>query len=141
MTKTLIGNQEWCSLPELGVLAVKARVDSGARTSSIHAFNLKAFDRDGDEWVRFEIHPLQNDETTIVQCEHKVIDRRDVKSSSGAVENRYVIATPLRLGEQTWNIELTLTNRDAMGFRMLLGREAMGGRVIIDPELKMVLGQ
>lgn len=139
--KTLIGNQEWCRLPELGILAIKARVDSGAKTSSIHAFNIRSFVKDSLDWVSFEVHPLQKNDMILVQCECLIVDRRDVKSSSGESEKRYVINTPISLDNQVWDIQMTLTDRDAMGYRMLLGREAMNGRLIIDPSKKCLLGK
>ncbi len=139
--KTVIGSEEWCSLPDLELPAIKARIDSGAKTSSIHAFNIQTFRRRGNLWVSFEVHPLQNNRTTVIRCEKPVTDRRSVKSSSGLSETRYVISAPIRMGEEEWEIELTLANRDSMGYRMLLGREAMNGRLIIDPETRFSLGE
>jgi ribosomal protein S6--L-glutamate ligase len=140
-SKLIIGSEEWCSFPELGVPTIKARVDSGAKTSSIHAFNIHPFRRDGEAWVSFEIHPIQNNRRTVIRCERPVIDKRVVKSSSGISETRFVVSSPLKLGEHVWNIELTLANRDSMGFRMLLGREAMIDRLIVDPSLTCTLGE
>tara|TARA_R110002074_G_scaffold402342_1_gene608158 strand:+ start:102589 stop:103995 length:1407 start_codon:yes stop_codon:yes gene_type:complete len=139
--KIIIGSEEWCSFPELGVFAIKARVDSGAKTSSIHAFNIHPFRRNGESWVSFEIHPLQNNRRTVVRCEKQLVDKRLVKSSSGIAETRYVISVPLKLGGLIWDIELTLANRDSMGFRMLLGREAMNGRLMVDTSLVCTLGE
>ncbi|QQL45668.1 30S ribosomal protein S6--L-glutamate ligase [Sulfuriroseicoccus oceanibius] len=138
--KTIIGSEEWCALPEIGAPAIKARIDSGAKTSSIHAFNIQAFRRNGQRWVSFELHPVQNDQRTSIRCERPVVDKRTVRSSSGIPEKRYVISTPLTIGEQTWEIELTLANRDSMGYRMLLGRQAMNGRLIVDPSLSFTQG-
>ena len=132
--KLIVGSEEWCSLPGLGLPAIKARVDSGAATSSLHAFNIVPFQRDGELWISFEVHPLQNDRSVVVRHEAPVLEQRSVRNTSGISENRYVIREELVLGEQRWPIELTLTNRDAMGYRMLLGREAMVGRVLVDPE-------
>lgn len=140
-SKLIIGSEEWCSFPELGVPTIKARVDSGAKTSSIHAFNINPFRRDGEAWVSFEIHPIQNNRRAVIRCERPVIDKRVVKSSSGISETRFVVSSPLKLGEHVWNIELTLANRDSMGFRMLLGREAMMDRLIVDPSLTCTLGE
>ena len=134
-SKLIIGSEEWCAFPELGVPAIKARVDSGAKTSSIHAFNIQVFRREGVQWVSFEIHPIQNNRRTVIRCERPVIDKRNVKSSSGISETRYVISAAVKLGELVWDIELTLANRDSMGFRMLLGREAMVERIMVDPAL------
>ena len=138
--KLIVGSEEWCSLPGLGLPAIKARVDSGAATSSLHAFNIVPFQRDGELWISFEVHPLQNDRSVVVRQEAPVLEQRSVRNTSGISENRYVIREELVLGEQRWPIELTLTNRDAMGYRMLLGREAMVGRVLVDPEGSHQLG-
>lgn len=138
--KIIIGGEEWCGFSELGIPAIKARVDSGAKTSSMHAFNIHTFRRDGELWVSFEVHPLQDTRRTVVRCERPVIDKRVVKSSSGMSETRFVVSAPMKLGDDIWNIEFTLANRHSMGFRMLLGREAMNGRVIVDPSLVCSLG-
>ncbi|UUV20826.1 30S ribosomal protein S6--L-glutamate ligase [Flavobacterium sp. CBA20B-1] len=132
--KIIVGSEEWCSLPNLKVPAIKVRVDSGAKTSALHAEQIVPFEKNGEKWVKFVIHPIQRSAKSTINCEAKVIDKRVVKSSTGTRESRYVIQTELSLGEQSWNIELTLTNRDSMGFRMLLGREAMTGRIIVDPD-------
>lgn len=139
-TKLIIGNQEWCSFPELDIPLIKARVDSGARTSSIHAFNVQEFRKAGERWVSFEVHPLQESRRVVVRCEAPVVDRRVVKSSSGFGEKRYVIKAMLSLGSIQKLIELTLANRDSMGFRMLLGREAMGESMLVDPASEFLLG-
>lgn len=138
--KIVIGKEEWCSLPELGLPAIKARVDTGAKTSSLHAFNIQPFEEDGVRYVHFDIHPVQDNRKIIQRCTAKVVDRREVKSSSGDTERRHVIRTQLRMGGQVWDVEITLTNRDAMGYRMLLGREAMTSRVLIDPDSSFCLG-
>lgn len=135
MSKLIIGKEEWLSLPDLGLPAVKARIDSGARTSALHAFNIKLFTSRGEKWVRFDIHPIQKNEKINIHCRAKLIEHREVKSSSGHTESRPVIETTLKLGEHDWPIQITLTNRDSMGYRMLLGREAMEGRMIVDPEI------
>lgn len=139
--KIILGSEEWCSFPELGIPTIKARVDSGAKTSALHAVNIAPFIKDGKNWVKFDINPIQNNVKTIIHCEAPLIDKRIVKSSSGFREQRYVIQTLLDIGQAKWLIEMTLTNRDSMGFRMLLGREAMSGRVLVDPEQKYLLGQ
>ncbi len=140
-SKKIIGNQEWCAFPEMGIPAIKARVDSGAKTSSIHAFNIQRFRRDGRAWVSFEVHPVQKNRSIVIRCERPVVDKRKIKSSSGETEARYVISVPLKLDGDIWDIEVTLTNRDSMGFRMLLGREAMNGRIVVDPSLDCALGE
>jgi len=139
--KIILGSEEWCSFPELGIPTIKARVDSGAKTSALHAINIAPFKNEGQNWVRFDINPIQNNVKTVIHCEAPLVDKRVVKSSSGFREERYVIQTNLEIGSTNWNIEMTLTNRDSMGFRMLLGREAMSGRVLVDPEQQYLLGQ
>lgn len=141
LEKVIVGSEEWCSFPSLGIPTIKARVDSGAKTSALHAVNIVPFERDGEKWLKFDVNPLQNNGKTIRRCEAKMIDKRIVKSSSGTRESRYVIQTVLDLGGNQWEVELTLTNRDSMGYRMLLGREAMSGRVLVDPEQRFLLGQ
>ena len=138
--KVIVGSEEWCSFPILGIPTIKARVDSGAKTSALHAINIAPFIKEGENWVKFDINPIQNNVKTIIHCESKLIDKRIVKSSSGFREQRYVIGSELEIGGKNWPIEITLTNRDSMGFRMLLGREAMSGRVLVDPEQKYLLG-
>ena len=139
--KIILGSEEWCSFPELGIPAIKARVDSGAKTSALHAINIAPFVKDEENWVKFDINPIQNNLKTVIHCQAKLIDKRIVKSSSGYREQRYVIQTNLDIGNEIWTIEMTLTNRDSMGFRMLLGREAMSGRILVDPEKKYLLKQ
>ena len=139
--KIILGSEEWCSFPELGIPAIKARVDSGAKTSALHAINIAPFRKEGLNWVKFDINPIQNNLKTVIHCEALLIDKRVVKSSSGYREQRYVIQTNLKIGTDYWAIEMTLTNRDSMGFRMLLGREAMSGRILVDPEKQYLLGQ
>lgn len=116
-------------------------MDSGAKTSSLHAFNIRPFSRSGVSFVSFEVHPVQGNRRVIVRCEAEVLDKRVVKSSSGIGEKRYVVKTLLQHRQQQWEIELTLTNRDSMGFRMLLGREAMNGRMLVDPASSFCGGQ
>ena len=140
-SKIIVGSEEWCAFPKLGIPAIKARVDSGAKTSSLHAFDIHTFKKGDESWVSFEIHPLQQNRRVVVRCEAKIIDRRGVKSSSGVAEKRYVIKTLLCSGDECWEVEVTLTNRDSMGYRMLLGREAMKNRVLVDPDVSFCLGK
>lgn len=128
-----IGWREYVALPDLGVPHIKAKVDTGARSSSLHAFDLEQFQKEGRDYVRFKIHPVQRSDAKVIDVETPVLDIRKVKSSSGEVTLRPVILTPVRLLGATWLIELTLANRDEMGFRMLLGREAIRGRMLVDP--------
>ncbi len=141
INKIVVGSQEWCALPELNIKAIKIRVDSGAKTSALHAVNIVPFKKEGNLWVSYDVHPIQNNGTTTIHCESPVIDKRKVKSTSGIVEVRYVIKTFLSIGQSTWEIEVTLTNRDSMGYRMLLGRQAMSGKILVDPEASFLLGE
>lgn len=138
--KLIIGKEEWCELPSLHLHAVKARIDSGARTSALHAENIQIYSARGQKWVKFDINPIQKDRMVTVHCRAPLVDERDVKSSSGHTERRPVIETAIRIGTITQTIQLTLTNRDALGYRMLLGREAMQGRMLIDPEKSFTQG-
>jgi hypothetical protein len=126
------GWRELVRLPELDIGPVKAKIDTGARSSCLHAFALESFHRDGREMIRFSVHPLQRDASTTVAAEAELIDHRRVRNSGGQSELRPVIRTELELGDQRWPIELTLTRRDEMGFRMLLGRQAIRGRFAVD---------
>jgi hypothetical protein len=130
---TVLGWREWAALPELGVGAIKAKLDTGARTSSLHAFGLTRFERDGTDIVRFEIHPHQRSDRDAIVVEAEVVDERWVRNSGGQRELRPVIETVVRMGGKRWRIELTLTRRDEMGFRMLLGRQALRRRALVDP--------
>ncbi len=132
--KIVVGREEWCALAELKLPAIKARIDSGARTSALHAFNIHSFVKNDEDWVAFDIHPIQNNRRIIQHCKARLVGQRMVKSSSGQNEKRHVIKTPITMGTESWEIEITLTNRDTMGYRMLLGREAMKGRILVDPD-------
>lgn len=129
------------ALPQLGIPAIKAKVDTGARTSALHAFELEPFEQDGVAKVRFGIHPLQRRNDIMLYCTVDVVDQRVVSDSGGHREKRYVIRTPILVGRAIWTIELTLTDRDTMLFRMLLGRTAMHRRLVIDPSLSYVTGR
>ena len=137
-SKVTVGWREWAALPELGIDAIKMKVDTGARTSALHAYQVKTFERDGAEWVRFCIHPIQ-DQDTIRECEAPVLDRRVVTDSGGHKEERPVIRTEIALGGRCWPIEITLTDRENMKFRMLLGRTAMD-LITVDPTASFLLG-
>ena len=128
----IIGWREWVGLPDLGIDSIKVKVDSGARSSALHAFGVKIFDRDGATWVRFSVQPVQRSNKRIVEAEAPVLDFRSVKSSSGVAQKRPVIMTSVELLGDRWPVELTLASRDEMGFRMLLGREAFRGRFLVD---------
>jgi hypothetical protein len=139
--KTTVGWREWIALPELGIDAIKVKIDTGARSSSLHAFDIETFDRGGDPWVRFVVHPLQRDVNTTVQCEAPVLDFRHVRSSTGHMTHRPVIRAEIRLDNRPWPIDLTLAPRDEMGFRMLLGREAVRGTFVVDPGRSYIVSQ
>ncbi len=128
----IIGWREWVTLPGLQIEAVKAKIDTGARTSCLHAVRVKTFDRDGRTFVTFAVHPLQKNSKVTVEAEAEVVEFRDIRSSNGHVSRRPVIVTPVSVLGQTWDVELTLANRDEMGFRMLLGREALRERFLVD---------
>jgi len=136
-----VGWREWVLLPDLGLPGIKAKIDTGARTSCLHAFSVEPFEKNGSEWVRFGIHPHQNDTDTEIYSEAEVTDKRMVSDSGGHKEQRYVIMTDLVMAEQRWPVEITLTNRDTMLFRMLLGRTAMENKIIINPAESFLLGR
>ncbi|KPK17393.1 MAG: hypothetical protein AMJ62_01385 [Myxococcales bacterium SG8_38] len=130
---SVIGWREWVALPDLGISRIKAKVDTGARSSSLHAYDIEVFSRGPRDYVRFVVHPVQRETKTTIHCIAELHEHRHVKSSSGHREYRPIIRTSLELGAERWPIDLTLTTRDAMGFRMLLGREAIRGRFVVEP--------
>ncbi|MBI2381457.1 MAG: ATP-dependent zinc protease [Gammaproteobacteria bacterium] len=136
----VLGWREWAALPELGLAKLKLKVDTGARTSALHAFELLPFVRDGAHWVRFSIHPSRK-RPDVVTCEAPVIDYRPVTDSGGHQEARYVIRAEVVLGRMAWPIDITLTNRDSMRFRMLLGRSALLPGMLVDPKHSYLQGQ
>jgi len=139
--KIVVGSEEWCCLPQINIPGIKARVDSGAKTSALHAVNIIPFKKNGAPWISFDVHPLQNDGKTTIHCEAPIHDKRKVKSSSGTTEIRFVIKTVISIADYNWEIEITLSNRDSMGYRMLLGRQAMSGKMLVDPEESCILGE
>ena len=141
MEKALIGSQEWCSFENLNIPSIKARIDSGAKTSSIQSPNIKKFKQGKESWVSFDVNPIQDNLSIVVHCESKIVDVRIVKSSSGITDKRFVIMEKVQIGNNSFEIELTLANRDGMDFRMLLGREAMKDRFIVDPSKHYLTSQ
>lgn len=138
--KPVLGWREWVALPDLDIALIKAKIDTGARSSALHAFVIDPYRRDGQHWVMFAIHPKQKSDVA-VECHAPIKDRRLVTDSGGHKQRRYVIETRLNLGSMAINAEITLTNRDSMLFRMLLGRTALNNRFIIDPGVSYLLGK
>lgn len=135
------GWREWVRLPDIGIKQIKAKVDTGARTSALHAFELRTYSENGRDRVEFRIHPLQKDLDTVVTCNADVLDKRIVTDSGGHKEERIVIETTLAIGNLAWPIEVTLTSRDDMLFRMLLGRTAIKNRAQVDPARSYLVGK
>lgn len=134
----IIGWREWVNLPALDIQQIKAKIDTGARTSALHAFSLRPFTENNISKIRFDIHPLQHNTQSVVTCVADVVDRRLVTDSGGHEEERYVIETPITIAGQTWSIEITLTERENMLFRMLLGRSALRKRFLVNPARSFV---
>ncbi len=135
------GWREWVGLPGLSIPAIKAKVDTGARTSCLHAHRIEPFTKNGKRWVRLELRPLQYNDEVMVVGEAEIIAERDVTDSGGHTERRYVIRTEVTVAGEKWPVDLTLTNRNGMRFRMLLGREALKGRLQVDPIRSFMLGR
>lgn len=136
-----VGWREWVTFPDLDLPPVKAKVDTGARTSAIHAYDVRREDRDGQPWAVFEVHPHQRDDQTSLTIAAPIVDERAITSSNGEVEDRLVVTMRIALGQHEHDIEVTLTNRDSMGFRMLLGRTAVAGAALVDPSRSYLLGR
>ncbi|MFT6955763.1 MAG: hypothetical protein ACJAYC_000764 [Halieaceae bacterium] len=132
--KIALGWREWIGFPDLGIPFIKAKVDTGARTSCLHAFWVEPFKVDGAPWVRFSMHPVQGSNSTeVIRCEAPLLDKRLVRDSGGHEELRHVINTTIKVGEVQIKADVTLTDRDSMKFRVLLGRTAIRGNFVVDP--------
>lgn len=136
-----LGWREWVGFPDLNIRQIKAKVDTGARTSCLHAFRLEPFEKQGAPWVRFFIHPDQHSIEEVIECEAPVKDRRIVRDSGGHEELRYVIETTISIGEEQHRVEVTLTDRDTMKFRVLLGRTALRGNYMVEPGRSYLRGK
>lgn len=137
--KLIIGNIENCDLPDLGIFNLQARIDTGAKTSSLHVDNLVRYQQGGKPCVKFDIHPNIHNVNEVIKCTSPLQDVRRIKSSNGATEERYIIQTTFRLADVSWLIELSLTNRADMSYLMLFGREGMSNKVLIDPSSTFLL--
>lgn len=136
----VIGWREWVSLPQLGVDTLRAKVDTGARTAALHAFGLETFERDGVTFARFAVHPDHRKPGPAVVAEAPILDERSIKNSGGLAEDRFVISTRIVIGTHKFNAEVTLTRRDEMGFAMLLGRQTIRRRFLVDPGRSYLIG-
>lgn len=136
-----LGWREWASLPELEIPRIKAKIDTGARTSVLHAFEVRPFSEHGRDRIEFRMHPVQKKSDTVVTCVADVLDKRVVTDSGGHKEERFAIRTMLKIGDHQWPIEMTLTSRDNMLFRMLIGRTALKGRAQVDPARSYIVGK
>lgn len=139
--RQILGWREWLALPELGIPAIKAKVDTGARSSALHAASVEPIGGPDGDWVRFRVHPVKSRPDIVVEGEAPVLDRRVVSDSGGHREQRIFIRTLVAAGDTRWPIEINLTDRETMLFPMLLGRTAMAGRVRVDPECSYLLGR
>ena len=134
----IIGWRETLTLPDLGIKSIKAKIDTGARTSALHAFNCQEIQQNNQKIIRFAVHPIQRDNKQTILAEAELLEYRKITNSGGQAQMRPVIFSTIVLGEYQWQVELTLTNRDVMGFRMLLGRQAVRDRFLIDPRRSFV---
>jgi hypothetical protein len=137
--KLIAGWREWGQLPDLNVEKIKVKLDTGAKTSSLHAFDISPFTHMGEEWLRFDVHPFQDSDSMAHTCTSPIVDYRWITSSSGHSQKRFIIQTTLKLGAFSSLIEISLANRDEMGFRMLVGRNALKGQILVDPSHSFLL--
>ncbi|WP_448215689.1 ATP-dependent zinc protease family protein [Endozoicomonas sp. 2B-B] len=136
--KPVIGCVELCDLPDLGICGVEVRIDTGAKTSSLHVDNLISFEDEGSPWVMFDLHPNLHNVEEVLNCKAPVKDIKTIRSSNGMIEKRYVISTTLKLHDHIWTIDVTLSNRAKMTYLMLLGREGMANIFLVDPSRKFM---
>ncbi len=139
--RLVIGWQEWCALPAIGIPAILAKIDTGAKTSALHALEIKLVEGSAKQVVSFVVYPFHGDTNIRRECVAEVMDRRLVMNSGGMRERRYCIRMPVTVGEQSWDVDVTLTNREPLLFRMLLGRDALRNRFVIDPAKSMCQGK
>jgi ribosomal protein S6--L-glutamate ligase len=139
--KLIVGWREWAQLPELDIDMIKVKVDTGAKTSALHAFQVIPFSLMGQDWVEFDLHPIQDNDSIVHTCACPIVDYRWITSSNGQRQQRFVIRTTLRIGEFQSRIEISLASRDEMGFRMLVGRDAIKGHLLVDPSHSFLLSQ
>ena len=135
----IIGWREFASLPELNIDRIKVKIDTGARSSALHAFNIKERSQDGKQIISFQVHPQQRNSQTTVTAEAELLEYRQIRNSGGKAQLRPVIKTNIQMGTEIWSIELSLTNRDVMGFRMLLGRQGVRNKFLVDPGRSFLL--
>jgi hypothetical protein len=140
-SKVVIGWREWIRFPDFSGVRVRAKIDTGARTSALHAANIKVFEQDGRPMVSFDMFPRARSTETIVPCMAPLIARRRIRNSGGQETFRYIIETNIEIGGDVWPIEISLTQRDRLQLRMLLGRTALGGRYLVDPVNCHLLGK
>jgi hypothetical protein len=140
-SKIILGWREWISLPQLNLPAIKAKIDTGAKTSALHAFYVEPYQKESVDMVKFFIHPIQANDDFQVECHAAILDQRKVVDSGGHKEMRYVVESLISIGDKSWPIELSLTNRDTMRFRMLLGRRAMEYCALVEPSASYLNGK
>lgn len=139
--KIRLGWREWVALPELNLPAIKAKIDTGAKTSALHSFHLERYQKNSVDMIKFLVHPIQKNLQPVIECHAPILDQREVIDSGGHKEMRYVVESLISIGDKSWPIELTLTNRDTMRFRMLLGRRAMEYSAIVEPGASYLNGK
>jgi len=135
----IIGWREFAGLPQLQIERIKVKIDTGARSSALHAFNIQERSQDGRQIISFQVHPRQKDSKTIITTEAELLEYRQIRNSGGKAQLRPVIKTNIQVGAEIWSIELSLTNRDVMGFRMLLGRQGVRNKFLVDPGRSFLL--